>query len=291
MAWYPMSGSSTKVSEDMKKMMSIQEGQDCYLNKGSPLFKLDPKLVDGVIRVGGRLQCASIDHDAKHQVILPRQSRISAFILEDTHKAVGHLGRSTTLAKLHEKFWIIGANQSIRKLLARCVICRKYQGRCGNQKMADLPPDRVHPDDPPFTHVGVDYFGPIEVKRGRGTVKRYGVLFTCLTSRAVHLEIAYSLDTDSCVNAIRRFLARRGQVKLIRSDNGSNLVGAARELKEGISSWNEEKFHKALHQQQITWQFNPPGGSHFGGVWERLIRSVRKNPLLIVARADELASG
>ena len=263
-------------SEDMKKMMSIQEGQDCYLNKGSPLFKLDPKLVDGVIRVGGRLQCASIDYDAKHQVILPRQSRISALILEDTHKAVGHLGRSTTLAKLHEKFWIIGANQSIRKLLARCVICRKYQGRCGNQKMADLPPDRVHPDDPPFTHVGVDYFGPIEVKRGRGTVKRYGVLFTCLTSRAVHLEIAYSLDTDSCVNAIRRFIARRGQVKLIRSDNGSNLVGAARELKEGISSWNEEKFHKALHQQQITWQFNPPGGSHFGGVWERLIRSVRK---------------
>ena len=75
--------------------------------------------------------------------------------------------------------------------------------------MADLPQERVLPDDPPFTRVGVDYFGPLEVKRGRSLIKRYGVIFTCLAVRAVHIELASSLDTDSCINALRRFIARR----------------------------------------------------------------------------------
>jgi hypothetical protein len=102
------------------------------------------------------------------------------------------------------------------------------------------------------------------------------VLFTCLVTRAIHLEIAFSLETDSCVNAIRRFIARRGTVKLFRSDNGTNLVGAEREMREEIAKWNTSHFHQAFRQQAVTWIFNPPSGSHFGGVWERLIRSVRK---------------
>ena len=81
--------------------------------------------------------------------------------------------------------------------------------------MADMPKERISPDLPPFTNVGVAYFGPIEVKRGRAIVKRYRVIFTCMASRAVHLEIAYSLDTDSCSNAIRRFTCRRGQVCIL----------------------------------------------------------------------------
>lgn len=95
--------------------------------------------------------------------------------------------------------------------------------------MADLPQDLVLPDDPPFSRVGVDYFGPFDAKRGRSLVKRYGVIFTCLSIRAVHIEVASSLDTNSCINAIRRFIARRGQIMEIRSDNGTNFVGAERE--------------------------------------------------------------
>lgn len=85
------------------------------------------------------------------------------------------------------------------------------------QKMADLPIERITPDLPPFSNVGVDYFGPVEVRRGRSLVKRYGVIFTCTACRAVHLEVAYSLDTDSCINALRRFVCRRGQVTHMRS--------------------------------------------------------------------------
>lgn len=102
--------------------------------------------------------------------------------------------------------------------------------------MADLPKERVTPDLPPFTNVGVDYFGPIEVKRGRAMVKRYGVIFTCMESRAVHLEVANSLSTDSCINAIRRFTCHRGQVGCLRSDNGTNFVGAERELREALAA-------------------------------------------------------
>jgi len=142
--------------------------------------------------------------------------------------------------------------------------------------MADLPRDRLVPNEPPFTRVGVDYFGPIEVKRGRSMVKRYGVVFTCLAIRAIHLEVAHSLDTDSCINAFRRFIARRGQVKKIRSDNGTNFVGAKRELQEEIDKWNQAKISDTLSQQNIEWEFNPPSGSHFGGVWERQIRTIRK---------------
>ena len=128
----------------------------------------------------------------------------------------------------------------------------------------------------PFTSTGVDYFGPIVVKRGRSLVKRYGVLFTCLASRAVHLEMAASLDTDAFINALRRFVARRGQVRVMRSDNGTNLVGGERELREAIQDWNTYRIETFLQQKNITWLFNAPGASHHGGSWERLIRSSRR---------------
>ena len=98
--------------------------------------------------------------------------------------------------------------------------------------MASLPADRITPEKPPFTYTGVDCFGLFEVRRGRGRAKakRYGVIFTCLTVRAIHIEVASSLDTASFANALRRFIARRGQPEEIRSDNGSNFVKGEREL-------------------------------------------------------------
>ena len=142
--------------------------------------------------------------------------------------------------------------------------------------MSDLPKERLLCDQPPFTNVGVDCFGPFKVKRGRSDVKRWGVIFTCLVSRAVHIEIADDLSTDSFIMALRRFISRRGQVKIIWSDNGTNFVGAVNELKKNISIWNQSQINTFLLQKEIKWVFNPPAASHFGGVWKRLIRSVRQ---------------
>ena len=141
--------------------------------------------------------------------------------------------------------------------------------------MADLPKNRISPA-PPFTYTGVDYFGPFIIKEGRKEVKRYGALFTCLVSRTVHIEVASSLDSNSFILALRRFIARRGPVREMRSDNGTNFVGARNELLQAIEEMDHEEIRVKLLKENIDWIFNPPAASHMGGVWERQIRTTRK---------------
>ena len=242
----------------------------------SALARLDPILTDGLLRVGGRLSRATLSDDSKHQIIIPKDSHLARLLVNHFHQKSGHSGREYVLALLRERFWLIRANSTVRSVLSSCFDCKRRQSPVGEQKMANLPRPRVTPDQPPFTCVGIDYFGPFLVRQKRSMVKRYGAIFTCLALRAVHLEVCHSLDTDSFIHALRRFIARRGQVKEIRSDNGSNFVGGERELRVMIDSWNQAKIHDALLQKSIKWVFNPPGASHHGGVWERLIRSTRK---------------
>ena len=180
------------------------------------------------------------------------------------------------MAPIRERYWIIQARVAVRKVLSRCFDCKRRQQQPMLQKMADLPQDRITAGEPPFTFVGVDYFGPFLAKRGRSRVKRYGIIWTCLTVRAVHIEVAQCLDTDSFINSLRRFISHRGQPKEIRSDNGTNLTSGKRELKQSIRQWNQSRIHGFLLQQEIDWIFNPPLASHMGGVWERMIRSIRK---------------
>ena len=228
------------------------------VKKSSSLRSLDPILVNGVLRVGGRLSLASTAFEAKHQIILPKKDHVTNLVVEYYHQISGHSGREYVISLAREKFWIVNASSVVRKVLSKCFSCRRRQGPFCEQKMADLPVDRVTPGQPPFTSVGIDCFGPLQVRRGRSLVKRYGVIFTCLSIRAVHIEVAHSLETDSFLMALRRFIARRGQVKEIRSDNGTNFTGGERELRESINAWNLNKIHEALLQKGIKWNFNPP---------------------------------
>ena len=142
--------------------------------------------------------------------------------------------------------------------------------------MAPLPSARVAPTDPLFTHVGVDYFGPLFVKQGRSQVKRYGCLFTWLTMRAVHIEVAHTLEADSFICTYQRFVSHRGKPKEIYSDNGTNFTGAERELREALERLDHAKIYNSLRSNDVQWSFNPPEASHQGGIWERMIRSIRK---------------
>ena len=154
---------------------------------------------------------------------------------------------------------------------------RELRGKLGVQRMADLPKERVV-EAPPFAHCGADFFGPFLVKEGRKELKRYGCLFTCLASRAVHIETTTKLDTDKFILALRRFVDRRGEVASIRTDNGTNFVGAENELQLCIDEIDHVKVHEYLLARNcdwISWKKNPPEASHMGGVWERQIRSVR----------------
>ena len=141
--------------------------------------------------------------------------------------------------------------------------------------MADLPEERLVASTV-FSNVDVDCFGPFTVKISRRNEKRWCCLFTCLTVRAVHIEIVPKLDNDCCLNAIMRFIAQRGKPVKMISDNGTNFVGAEKDLAEYIAAGNKRQIEGPLIQQDIRWKFNPPAAPHFGRKWERLVRSWKK---------------
>ena len=147
--------------------------------------------------------------------------------------------------------------------------------------MVDLPPERVSAS-PPFTHVGIDVFGPWSVRtlRARGGVlhsKRWACIFCCFSSRAIHIEVIESMDTSSFINALRRFFSLRGPATDLYSDCGTNFIGACNEFRAwyGIES-NREGVRTFLCTHNCTWHFNPPHASHMGGSWERPIGICRR---------------
>lgn len=170
----------------------------------------------------------------------------------------------------------MGAKRLISTIILKCVLCRKLRGRFEEQKMASLRSDRLTVD-PPFTHIGLDVFGPwsATARRTRANSaesKRWAVMFTCLCTRAVHIEVVESMSTSSFINALRRFLSIRGPVKNLRSDEGTNFVGACNELQINV---DDPEIKEYLQDQSCTWTFNAPHSSHMGGVWERMIGLVR----------------
>ena len=150
------------------------------------------------------------------------------------------------------------------------VRCHYLRGTAGEQKMANLPTSRVEPA-PPFSFCAVDCFGPWYVKEGRREVKRHGTLFTCMASRAIHIEVAHSMETDSFLQALRRVIARRGPIRELRSDQGTNFVGVENELKSALQEMDDEKIKAELLKHNIDWVRNPATASNFGGAWERQI--------------------
>ena len=141
--------------------------------------------------------------------------------------------------------------------------------------MSSLPSARLAFRLRPFTHCGLDYFGPMIVKIGRRREKRWGALFTYMTTRAIHFELSHSLSTDSAIMAFRRFTSRRGTPATIYSDNGTNFKGMQTKLNQVLKELDREKIENYAVKNNITWKFNPPTASHMVGAWERLTRSVK----------------
>ena len=165
------------------------------------IWQLDPFLDDsGVLRVGGRLKRSMLIDVAKHPVILPK-AVASQRLAESFHRSVQHSGRTTTVSEIRQSgFWIVNINSCVRSIIHRCVLCRLFRGKLGEQKMADLPDERIACEGP-FVYTGVDMFGPFYVKERRSSVKRYVAMFTCMSSRAIHIETTNEMTTDSFINA------------------------------------------------------------------------------------------
>ena len=241
------------------------------LKASSCIIRLDPFMDSkGLLRVGGRICKSALEKNIQHPILMPRYCRTTQLIIEWCHNQVAHAGRGMTINAVRASgYWVINCNAAVRSTISKCVRCKILRGKFQQQQMADLPKDRIS-EEPPFSYCGIDMFGPFTVKDGRKEKKRYGALFTCLSSRAVHIEVSHSMTTDSFIMCLRRFIGRRGYVRVIRTDNGTNFVGASAELIESFQEMDHVKIGEFLQQhggEWIWWKRNPLLASNMGGVW------------------------
>ena len=162
------------------------------------------------------------------------------------------------------------ANSKTRQIIFKCVTCRSLHGRLGEQNIANLPFERTT-EVPPFTYCGVDMFGPFYIKEKISEFKRYRAMFVCLASRAVHIEVTHQINTDSFIQVLRRMIATRGNVKLIKSDNDTNFLGAESKLKRVFLGMDNKEIGQFLQDKgadRIKLHRNTPAACHVSGVCE-----------------------
>ncbi|XP_011169784.3 uncharacterized protein LOC105202802 [Solenopsis invicta] len=250
--------------------------------KSSSLKYLNPFLDDeGLLRVGGRLRHADLGYEVKHQWVLPHHSRLTDLIIIHEHLRNFHAGAEATLASVRQFYWPIRARGTVKGLLHKCVKCFRSRPRISQQIMGDLPVERMTPARP-FVNTGVDFCGPIYVRpsKGRGIkrLKAYIAIFVCMTVKAVHLEIVSDLNTEAFLNAFKRFISRRERPANVYSDNGTNFVGANRDLNRCRELLSCEKGRNIIdfsNCEGIKWHFTPARAPHFGGLWESAVKSFK----------------
>lgn len=233
-----------------------------------------------IMRVGGRLTQAPQPYDSKHQLILPASHLFSKLLVRSCHERNLHAAPQLLITILRLRYWIIGARSLARSIVHNCITCVRARPTSLQQFMAELPASRVTATRP-FTITGVDYWGPIFLQpthRRAAPRKAYVAVFICFSTRAVHLELVVDLSTAKFLQAMRRFVSRRGLCSDIHSDNGRNFIGAANELRHLIQSKDyQQSMARECAENGIRWHFNPPRASHFGGLWEAAIRSAQKH--------------
>ena len=251
-----------------------------HLPEDHPLENLAPVLHLDVIRVGGRLDRAKLPYDRRHPLLVPKGHPAATLIISHYHRKTGHQGRHLTHGAIREGgFHLESGKALIKTFLSECVLCRRLRAKVAEQRMADLPLDRIS-SAAPFSHTALDVVGPWRITRGKATrstpgeAKVWLLVASCLASRAVHVELLEGLDTSSLKNALARFVGIRGTVQLIRSDRGTNFIGAQSEDKDDV---DVDELKRSLKSKGVEWIMNPPGGDHhMGGVWERLNASLKR---------------
>ena len=278
-----------QLTEFRDEWASLSRGRTLPAN--SKLLGLQPRLDDdGLLRSDGRLKNAKfLSYDVRYPIILPRKCWTTKLIVKDFHEKGNHAsGTNQTLAALSARYWIISGREAVREWEKECAECRRRKAKACQQIMAPLPLSRLKTSLRAFTRTAVDFAGPFITIQGRGKrrMKRYLCLFTCLATRAVHLEMAFGLDTDSFLNAFYRMTSRRGLPEEMYSDNGTNLKAADKELKSLLSQLDPERIKESVANKGIVWHFNPPLAPHFGGVHESMVKSAKRAINAILGNAD-----
>ncbi|XP_059217550.1 uncharacterized protein LOC131994726 [Stomoxys calcitrans] len=223
----------------------------------SSLLSLNPFLDDeGVMRICGRLTSSPVlSYNERHPVILPYSSQLSRLLVKFTHEISIHGGNQLVLRLLRMQFWIIKVKNLIKTIINRCKPCILYKQRCQRQMMSALPPERTEIFRP-FTHTGLDFTGPFDIKNYSGRccriTKGYVCVFVCFATKAIHLEPTSDLSTNTFLAAFTRFASWRGCPLHLYSDNGTNFVGASKVLaRDFLQSSQQLLESKYAHQGRI----------------------------------------
>ncbi|XP_058449025.1 uncharacterized protein LOC131428985 [Malaya genurostris] len=264
-------------SQDIQKLHSTGR-----IHRKSKLRFLHPQIVDGIIRVGGRLHNARITVEEKHPIVLPKH-RLTEMIARREHLQTLHAGPSLLLSLLRQRFWPLSGRNLVRNIVHRCMICARAKPKPLQQLMGNLPPVRVN-QAYPFQNVGIDLAGPIFVRtslRNKRTpfIKAYITVYMCMATKAVHLDLVTDLTTAAFIASLRRFVSRRGKPAHIYCDNATNFVGAQRELGELRKLFRSEQHQNAVankcSDEGFHFHFIPPRSPTFGGIWEACVKSVK----------------
>ncbi|XP_038106574.1 uncharacterized protein LOC119766211 [Culex quinquefasciatus] len=222
---------------------------------------------------------------------LPAKDKLSAlhpFIRHNaSRRAASELLASVRCQAPHHLAGQLGLQAAVRQAVQGCARCVRLKGRTASQLMGSLPVTRVM-GTRAFAHVGVDYAGPVKVHascvRGVKTTKGYIVVFVCMATKAVHLELASDLSTNTFIGALKRFVSRRSHPNEMWSDCGTNFVGADTWLKEirGALEKHNVAANRFLTNLGIKWVFNPPSAPHRGGLWEAAVKSAKKHLVAVL---------
>lgn len=268
-----------KVQEHGFKQEMSRLNRDLPVSKGSPLYQLVPFLDEqGVMRQKGRLVHSQLPYSQKHPVILP-QSRVTDMLISHFHLRTLHGGLQLTLAQIRERYVIIHCRNRVKWLIKKCVTCARIRGELMTQQMSALPAARSS-QSRPFSHTGVDYIGPFQMKNGsykcKNSHKIWIAIFVCFSTRAIHLELCNDYSTNTFLAAFKCFTARRGLPSDLYSDQATNFKGANAEMKRAFKAiMQDPDVCNTLASQQVQWHFIPPSAGHWGGLWESGVKSFK----------------
>ena len=241
----------------MKEIFSPSSKQ--FVDKNSTILSLTPFFdKNNCLCVGGRLKHADIPTNSKNQIILSKDHYLFCLPIKEIHEQNAHAGSKHTLSLLRKHFWIVACRGLIKKVLSNCIYCHRQFVKPDPPCLGNLPKERLYDNAKPFSSTRIDYFGPIKFKvakyarKNPALNKQYGVIFVCLTMRASHLEVADNLTTESFILALSRFIARRGHVKIVTSDNGSNSIGSEYELRSLVKELDNKRITQHLNSKNIT---------------------------------------
>ena len=240
---------------------------------------------DGLLRCRGRLEHSSLSESARFPILLPRQDKLTELIIEKLHKENCHSDVSQTLSKARYTYWIPYGCASVCSMIRSCRVCRRYEGGPYIMpQMAALPKSRVQ-ESPPFYRTGLDYFGPLFIKSNEDIRKAWVCLFTCMVTRAVHMELIQDMTTEEFLLGFKGFVSQRGASCEIVSDNATQFKAASKMIER---AWKRiiscEEIHTYSSTTGITWKFIIELAPWMGGFYERLIGIVKRSSRKTVGR-------